>query len=416
MAAKTKKLYSFDDHPEHKEQLKGWADKWIANALRVNPMDQEDRNLMVLAMDGLYKAAKLEPPTRHIFVKSPMTGAIATTTSSAVWWVKENAHECKKIFSTDFTNLEIAEAVRIAVTEAVNLMWKENENGANSENPEGNKHFDTDLINAIKEDVINTIVAATDMGVIATTEDNSSPSKPVKDLSQFFLQCLPHWYKFYNGGNHWSGWCSYISFFRHVAKLDLPEYEVWQHYESAAIHGSYRFMHSKFWIVSDFPEIINKDAGNLPHADGQPQMKWRDGWATYYLHGVRCPEWLVMTDVDKLDPNMIMGIKNVDQRREGIRKIGVERCLSLLGAKKVDSWSYETENGQEHPYELYEMTLPGASGVSKALKMRNPSIGVYHVEFVWPGVTTCKEALAWRNTNSQDKKVLSAWKPPKVLT
>lgn len=37
------KLYSFRDHPDHEAQLKGWADKWIANAMSTKAMDDHER-------------------------------------------------------------------------------------------------------------------------------------------------------------------------------------------------------------------------------------------------------------------------------------------------------------------------------------------------------------------------------------
>jgi hypothetical protein len=92
-----------------------------------------------------------------------------------------------------------------------------------------------------------------------------------------------------NGGNHWSGWVAFLSFFRHVAKLDLPVYEKWKHYENAAIHGSWRYMHPKFCIVSDRPEFIKIDENRRPHCESGPSHQWRDGWKLYHWHGVAVP-------------------------------------------------------------------------------------------------------------------------------
>lgn len=68
-----KKKYSFDDHPEHREQLKPWADKWIKNAMSTKPMDENDREICRNAVKGLYEAAGLVPPPREriVFVASP---------------------------------------------------------------------------------------------------------------------------------------------------------------------------------------------------------------------------------------------------------------------------------------------------------------------------------------------------------
>lgn len=61
----TKKKYNFDDHPEHKAQLKGWADMWIKNAMSTKPMEDDDRAKMRVAIKGLYEAANLTPSPVH---------------------------------------------------------------------------------------------------------------------------------------------------------------------------------------------------------------------------------------------------------------------------------------------------------------------------------------------------------------
>ena len=61
--------------PEHRAQLKPWADKWIANAMSTKPMDDTDREAMRVAVRGLYQAANLTPPpdNRIVFVPSRLS-------------------------------------------------------------------------------------------------------------------------------------------------------------------------------------------------------------------------------------------------------------------------------------------------------------------------------------------------------
>ena len=40
--------------PEHEAQFSTWRDKWIANALSCEPMDDVDRDAMRGAITGLY--------------------------------------------------------------------------------------------------------------------------------------------------------------------------------------------------------------------------------------------------------------------------------------------------------------------------------------------------------------------------
>jgi hypothetical protein len=92
-----------------------------------------------------------------------------------------------------------------------------------------------------------------------------------------------------DGGNQWSGWPSYLSFFRHVAKLEI-DYSKWDHYEQAALHSGPRWMHPEFCIVSDRPEVLLVDEENRPHCETGPFCKWRDGSRLYAIHGVYVPE------------------------------------------------------------------------------------------------------------------------------
>ncbi len=216
-------------------------------------------------------------------------------------------------------------------------------------------------------------------------------------------------------GHHDANWLAFYEFFREV--LGMKE-------ETEELAGLFILArHSGWWLpfenvcfICDRPEYVHVDTDGSLHKDGGPAMRYSDGVEFWYLHGVEVPSWIVTTPAEQLDAAKIMGLENVDQRREGVRKCGLERMLKALNAHSVDKWSYMTADGKEHPYELFELKLPGAERVSKALKMTNPSLGVFHVEFVWPGVANCKEALAWRNTASQDKKVLEKWVPPPVLT
>ena len=63
------KLYELT--PEHREQLKPWSDKWIATAMSTAPMTDEDREACIVAVNGMYAAAKLPPPKHIVFVPSP---------------------------------------------------------------------------------------------------------------------------------------------------------------------------------------------------------------------------------------------------------------------------------------------------------------------------------------------------------
>jgi hypothetical protein len=136
-----------------------------------------------------------------------------------------------------------------------------------------------------------------------------------------------------DGGNQWSAWTAYLSFFRHVAKLDI-DYSKWKHYEALAKAGP-RYTHAKFCIVSDRPEWIKIDERNLPHSSAGPSHRWRDGFALYFWHGIRVPAaWI--ESPKSVDPSAALTWKNIEQRRALAEIIGWKRVLEQLKTKIID--------------------------------------------------------------------------------
>lgn len=153
-------------------------------------------------------------------------------------------------------------------------------------------------------------------------------------------------------------------------------------------------------MVSQKPTKI-KIIGERLHADGETALEYEDGLVKMFaLHGVRVPEWLVMTPAQKLNPKNLTTKKelkeNVEVRREFVRKVGVERCLDILGWKIVN---------KECNYELGEVVV--SDSPRRYLKMLNPSIGVWHLEAVHPSCNTVQEAINWRRYGDKEK----TWQP-----
>lgn len=75
--------------PEHEVMLPSWRDRWIANAMSIAAMTDDDRAACTEAVYGLYEAAGLKRP-RVVFVPSPFVGAFATGFAAAIWQVRKN--------------------------------------------------------------------------------------------------------------------------------------------------------------------------------------------------------------------------------------------------------------------------------------------------------------------------------------
>lgn len=107
-----------------------------------------------------------------------------------------------------------------------------------------------------------------------------------------------------------------------------------------------------------------------------------------FVRGLAVPTYLLELPPEKINPRELVCIKNVDVRREFVRKVGIERVMAALNAEVID---------REGDYELVLLDV-GDSRKRPYLRMRNPSLpGVWHVEGVHPNVRTVKEALCWRN-------------------
>lgn len=113
---------------------------------------------------------------------------------------------------------------------------------------------------------------------------------------------------------------------------------------------------------------------------------WPDGWGVWSWHGVRVTEQIIMRP-ETLTPEQIAKEQNAQVRQVMVERIGIERVCQLFQAQTVD---------QHGDYALLLLDL-GDGRRRPYLKMRNPSIGVWHVEGVAPGITTVQQALNWRN-------------------
>ena len=309
-----KKAAKYTLTDEHRAQLTSWADRWIANAMSCEPMDDTDREAMRVAIRGMYEAANLTPPLNIVFVPSPLVARVAAGFAAAIWWLRDNSSIATDAAIRDATRAATRDATDAATYDATLAATRAATRAATdaatlAATIAATRDATCDLTGiatcaatcdatyAATYDA--TYVAtrdATDAATLAATCDATDAAwaytlalKIERDHAAMLCDCAVAAYRMANGGNHWSGWVAFLSFFRHVAKLDLPVYEKWKHYENAAIHGSWRYMHPKFCIVSDRPEFIKIDENRRPHCESGPSHQWRDGWKLYHWHGVAVP-------------------------------------------------------------------------------------------------------------------------------
>ena len=373
------KKYTLTD--EHRAQIPAWRDRWIANAMRTRPMDDTDRAAMRVAIRGLYEAAGLTPPPDHriVFVPSPFVARFAGGIAAAIWWRRSHSstaatHDATYAATSDATT----EATRDATSAATSAATHDAIRAATHDATYAATHdatyaairaaADVATHDATDEATTAATYAATDEATDAIDDDVHWWRVPHMASIVAFARrvtggelgvlCAQWAWRMSQGGNQWSAWVAFLSFFRHVAQLPL-DYSKWDHWERAAIHGGLRIMHRDFCIVSDFPETLLVDAENRPHCDTGPFCRWRDGSALYAVHGVRVPAWLV-EHPERLTADHITRESNAEVRRVMLERYGADRYIRDIGAVALDASDfgtlYQVPLGDDEPLTMVRVT------------------------------------------------------------
>lgn len=263
--------------PAEQRQLDAHAQLWIARILRTEPADP---TRVREAICGLYRAARLREP-RVIVVPGPLVMALAGGVASAIW-----AHRaCATYVATD--------AATRAATDAATY---------------GDLHWLHEFL----------------------VEVERNTGTPVASS----LSHIRTWSNAYAGGNMWAQYDCYLTACRDVLGLRLPVHEAYRWWEMAAIEGGFRFTHSEFCLVSDFPEVIRQDEEHRPHCADGPSHRWRDGWELFHWHGVPVPRtWIVGP---KPTAREVLAETNAERRRAGMEIIGWDAALREIGARTID--------------------------------------------------------------------------------
>lgn len=133
----------------------------------------------------------------------------------------------------------------------------------------------------------------------------------------------------------WAPSCAYLAAMRDVLKIQLPEFVKYQAWEDCAREGGYRYVHPKFCLVVDRPEVLCVDAAHRPHCETGPSHRWRDGWSLWYWHGVRVTEQIVMRP-DTITVEQIRAERNEEVRRVMIERMGADRYVREARLTLID--------------------------------------------------------------------------------
>jgi len=405
-----KKLYNLT--AEHRAQLKPWADKWIANAMSTVAMDDGEREITRHAIVGLYAAAKLPPPKQIVFLASPRAAVLAGSYAAGICKpagplplrllairheVQQETQLATQLMVKTGTQLAVWQALCASPSNAAEQATATVTGRAVRKAMQQATSFDpTEKAVSL---AVQHEVQLDDLTLWRTlTADRPGYTRALADqFEKLMRDSMGNWNINYNGGNQYSAWCSYLSFFRHVVGLQLKEYEHWQHYESAALHSGPRYMHPEFCIVSDRPEILRVDESNRSHSADGPSHRWRDGWSLYYWHGVEVTQQII-EHPETLKVEQVNAEINAEVRRIMIERMGTERYLHETGAKVVD-FDAHAHNGVRALHSF---------GASCWLECYCPSTGRIYFMEVPPTVKTAEAADQYlRGPSLQDSKCVA---------
>ena len=198
-------------------------------------------------------------------------------------------------------------------------------------------------------------------------------------------------------GQHDANWLGFYDYFNNELKLE-NETEKLEGLWMIAKSANWFIPHENICWISERHDICKLKDGKI-HSDGNPAIHYPDGFSIWALNGVRVPQIVAETKAEDLDAKLILKEKNAEVRREIVRKIGVERVCQKLGAKILDK-------SHDKVYELLNIDL-GDGRSRPYLKMRNPSIGVYHLEGVPAEIKSVEQALNWRNQSDEKPLILT---------
>ncbi|MBC7971807.1 MAG: hypothetical protein H7Z11_17055, partial [Verrucomicrobia bacterium] len=134
--------------------------------------------------------------------------------------------------------------------------------------------------------------------------------------------------------------------------------------------------------------ILRFDSENRLHAEGEPAIRFVDGYSLYSYHGVTLPEKYGIVPPNQWQSEWLLTEDNAELRRVLIQGIGYARICQELQAAELNSW-------QE--YTLLKIAADADVEPIYLLKMTCPSTGHIHALRVPPAMTTAREAIRWVN-------------------
>lgn len=201
----------------------------------------------------------------------------------------------------------------------------------------------------------------------------------------------------YLDGHYSCRWVAWATFCRDVLKYEgFPDItEMVEQVQFGPIYP----LENGWVVISDRPTAMNINERGL-HKDLGPALSYNGGIEIFALNGVEVPKWIVMTPREKLNAKGFAKIENVEQRREFVRKITIDKLIDDLRPDELD---------HQDQYTLYMVDLGKNVGKWPYLRMWNSSERCWHIECVSRECKTVQDANNFRASRMPSLK--GDWKP-----
>ena len=203
--------------------------------------------------------------------------------------------------------------------------------------------------------------------------------------SQVYSQAIDNWYC-YRGGNMWSAWYAWISFFRDICHLEILGVQNFEYDELHALNAGWCWYHDHVAAISDRPQHLKFNESGQGHCEDGPAFLWRDGWAIWLINGIAVNEQIVMRP-ESQSISQIKSEENEEIRRIRIERFGWDRFIRESGANLRNKRFNERDHQWEELYMLDDGT--------QRILLRDPSTGRKYALGVPAEIDTCESAQSW---------------------
>ena len=198
-------------------------------------------------------------------------------------------------------------------------------------------------------------------------------------------------YSFANYGSIWDyGWCSFYSFFKDIGIVQHESFKEFLKIKQTGIYDMIQL--DGLCVVCEMPKHIHRDELNRLHCEDGYAIKWDDGYALSYWHGIKVPDKLTHFP-EEINQEDIKKESNAEIRRCYQEALGDDRYAELLGVVTLEKTT--DRSGRELLLKETRDPDPSINEKIKYIVVSDTSTERQYYLCVPPEITSARQGLAW---------------------